>query len=220
MSPHPLIITLDGPAGVGKSTLARKIAAALGIAYLDTGAMFRSLALILQGSADPEERNLRRIFEDTHFDLRGFGDASRLFCNGRPVGDEIRTEKAGTWASRIAGNAPVRAFLKKSQQALGARLSLVAEGRDTGTVIFPQARHKFFLDAAPEVRAARRSRELEARGEKHDPAALAADMRERDRTDSERTLAPLRPAPDAVLIDTSKLDITAVFDVLMRHIRP
>jgi cytidylate kinase len=218
MGRPPLIVTLDGPAGVGKSTLARKLAAALGTAYLDTGAMFRRLALALKGNAELEERHLQRIFGGLHFDLRGCGDASRLFCNGEPVGDEIRTEEAGAWASRIAGSAPVRAFLKTSQQALGARLSLVAEGRDTGTVIFPHARHKFFLDAAPEVRAARRLRELEARGERHDPAALAADMRERDRMDSERALAPLRPAPDAVLVDTSGLDIDAVFDALMRRI--
>lgn len=226
MNAAPLIITLDGPAGVGKSTLARRLAAALKIAYLDTGAMFRCLALALKRArleapdgAGAEQDELRGIFAELRFELRGAGGEERLFCKGAAPGAEIRTEEAGLLASRIAARPLVRALMKEAQRSLGARASLVAEGRDMGTEVFPHARYKFFLDADPDVRALRRLRELEARGEKPDPASLAAGIRERDRQDRERANAPLRPAPDAVLVDTSHLDIDGVFAALTAHIR-
>jgi len=218
MPSSPWIVTLDGPAGAGKSTIARKLAAALGIPYLDSGAMFRCVALALQGNADIGEHALREICAGLHFTLSARNGESRLLCNGVPVGDEVRTEEVSLWASRVAGNPIVREVLKQAQRAVGARSSLVAEGRDMGTVVFPGARCKFFLDASPEVRARRRLKEMEARGEHHTLAALAAGIRERDARDRERSLAPLRPADDAVIVDTSALDAEGVLAVLTAHV--
>jgi len=213
------IVTLDGPAGVGKSTLARKLAAALGIPYLDTGAMFRRLALELHGNSAIGTHTLRNIFAGLRFALHTEQGESRLLCNGVAVGDEIRTEEVGLWAAQIAGNPLVRDMLKEAQRAVGAHSSLVVEGRDMGTEVFPDARCKFFLDACPEVRAKRRLRELNMRGENHNLAELVAKIRERDAMDRERAIAPLRPADDAVCIDTSNLDVEGVLTVLMTHVR-
>jgi cytidylate kinase len=218
MPPSSFIVTLDGPAGAGKSTLARRLAAALAIPYLDSGAMFRRVALELRGNAEIGEHELRAVCAGLNFSLAVANGDSRLLCNGAPVGDEVRTEDAGLWASRIAGNPVVRAVLKEAQRAVGARSSLVAEGRDMGTEVFPDACCKFFLDASPEVRALRRLKELETRGERHKLAELAAGIRERDARDRERALAPLRPADDAVIVDTSELDAEGVFAVLMAHV--
>ena len=219
MSSSFLIVTLDGPAGAGKSTLARKLAAALNIPYLDTGAMFRRLALELRGNADISGAELREACAGLHFILDAANGESRLYCNGVPVGDEVRTEEAGLWASRIAGHPVVREVLKEAQRAVAASSSLVAEGRDMGTAVFPDARCKFFLDADPEVRALRRLKELEARGERHTLAELVTGIRERDARDRERSFAPLRPADDAIIVDTSTLDAEGVFAVLMAHVK-
>jgi cytidylate kinase len=219
MPPSPFIVTLDGPAGAGKSTLARKLAATLAIPYLDTGAMFRRLALELRGNADISAQKLREVFVGLHFTLSAEGETPRLLCGGLPVGNEVRTEEVGLWAACIAGNPVVREVMKEAQRAVGARSSLVAEGRDMGTEVFPDARCKFFLDASPEVRALRRLTELETRGERHALAELAAGIRKRDAMDRERAIAPLRPADDAIIVDTSALDIEGVFAVLMAHVR-
>ena len=159
------IITLDGPAGVGKSTLAKRLATILGIPYLDTGAMFRTIALRLGPGAEalPEDE-LRARCNAFRFKLQGGGEHSVLLCNGVPVGPEIRTEEVGRLASRLATSTVVRDCLKEAQRSLGES-GLVAEGRDMGTVVFPTARFKFFLDARPEVRGMRRFEELQAKGE-------------------------------------------------------
>ncbi len=214
------IVTLDGPAGVGKSTLARRVAQALGIAYLDTGAMFRTIALQLgqEGlAASPAVRE--KALSALRFSLAGRGEHTVLSCNGAAAGPEIRTETIGMLASRYAALAEVRAYLKTAQQELGKQFSLVAEGRDMGTAIFPAAPHKFFLDARPEIRAERRVQQLRESGQDADPATVTEQIRQRDELDRNRAIAPLRPADDAVVVDTSDLDIDGVFDAIIRHIR-
>jgi len=214
------IVTLDGPAGVGKTSLARKVAQALGIAYLDTGAMFRVTALKLgEGAWDMPGPQLARRLAAMTFGLEGVGEKSVLYCDGMPVGDEVRTEQVGMWASRVASRNEIREYQKAAQRAIGAKTSLVAEGRDMGSVIFPKARHKFFLDADPRVRAERRADQLRAMGQSADLDTIEQSIRQRDDLDRNRTIAPLAPAPDAIIVDTSKLDLEQVFAAIMAQIR-
>ncbi|WP_027181431.1 (d)CMP kinase [Oleidesulfovibrio alaskensis] len=219
MAEH-IIVTLDGPAGVGKTTLARNIAEELGIAYMDTGAMFRSIGWKLGNmveSVPPAE--IEKKLAGFRFSLSGAGAATQLSLNGTPVGDEIRTEEVALLASAVATLPVVRTFLKKTQQKLGSEVSLVAEGRDMGTVIFPAARYKFFLDATPEERARRRYEQLTAAGETPDLKALTDQIRKRDHQDRSRVVAPLRPADDAIIIDTTELDVQGVFAAIMSKLK-
>lgn len=225
--PTPFIVTLDGPAGVGKSTLAKRLAAALDVAYLDTGAMFRTLALHLARSGwQPgdtsdaacavEDPALRNLLGECVFALRGTGAGTELLCNGEPVGDAIRSEEAGMMAARIAVLPQVRDCLKAAQRSLGAEFSLVAEGRDMGTTVFPSASRKVFLEAEPEIRAKRRWLQLQEMGNPCDLAELTEQIRQRDDQDRNRAIAPLCPADDATIIDTSRLDIDEVFAAIFR----
>lgn len=218
LPPFP-VVTIDGPAGVGKTTLAKRMADSLNVSYLDTGAMFRCWALKLGAGADKlDEAILRERCTAWPFTMTGTGSGTTLVCDGQPVRGEVRTEQVGMLAARLATVPVVRDLLKEAQQAIGASTPLVVEGRDMGTVVFPQARFKFFLDATPEVRAMRRLRELEQRGEKPQLSELTDQIRQRDSLDRNRAVAPLRPAADAVLVDTSQLDIEGVLGVMMHHI--
>ena len=214
---NPFIVTIDGPAGVGKTTLAKKVAEALHVTYLDTGAMFRAAALRLgPGAWDLPGEALASRLSGLSFDLQGVGGLSRLSCDGRPVGDEIRTEEAGMWASRLATRPEVREFMKDMQRQFGAHMSLVVEGRDMGTVVFPDAAYKFFLDADPRVRAKRRAAQLREIGKEADEEAIFEAIEARDHQDRNRSVAPLVPAPDAVIIDTTTLDLDQVFARIMQ----
>lgn len=228
---RPFIVAIDGPAGVGKSTIARRAAEELRVAYLDTGAMFRTVALHLArhgalggpgGEFDPMAVNkalLEKIFGECSFALEGAGEKTRLLCNGRAVGDEIRSEEAGMQAALAAKIPLVRERLKNIQQDLGRSFSLVAEGRDMGTVVFPDAACKLFLDAEAGVRAERRFMQLQQMGLEADLEGLLEQIRLRDYQDRNRAIAPLLPAEDAHVIDTSGMDVNQVFEQVMRHVR-
>ena len=185
-----MLLAIDGPAGAGKSTVARATAHALGYTYLDSGAMYRAVALA--GDRDPA--SLQISF-----------DGDRVLLDGEDVSDAIRTPEISDLASRRAADPAVRAVLLDKQRALLSRGDWVAEGRDIGTVVAPQAELKVFLTATPEVRADRRARQLGA-----DPGAILAEQAQRDARDSERQHSPLRPAAGAITLDTSDLGVEEV----------
>jgi cytidylate kinase len=212
MRASQFVVTLDGPAGVGKTTLAKRIAARLSVAYLDTGAMFRTVAWKLGEDAwSLPEAELARRLASLEFKLEGEAADTQLTCNGGPLDDAIRSETVAMWASRLAALPVVRDALKAAQRDIGAARSLTAEGRDMGTVVFPQARYKFFLDATPEARAQRRFQQLQAMGLPEAYASILEQIKHRDAQDRTRAIAPLKPAPDAMLVDTTDLDVDQVF---------
>lgn len=220
MASNHRIVTIDGPAGVGKSTMAKRLADALSIPYMDTGAMFRGVAWKLgEGSWDLPESKLSDKLESFTFSLQGTGAETLVCLDGEPLGQEIRTEQVAMWASNVATLPLVRAYLKQAQQQLGQDGSLVAEGRDMGTVIFPQAPYKFFLDATVEVRAQRRFLQLEAMGKPADIEELKEQIAARDHQDRNREVAPLKPADDGIIIDTSELDKEQVFQALLDKVQ-
>lgn len=212
-----LIVTLDGPAGVGKTTLAKRLAEELGVAYLDTGAMFRAIGFSLgEGARDWPEEKLTAELAKMRFAIEGEGANTRLLVNDREMGNEIRSEKVGLLASVLGTLPAVREALKRAQREIGRECSLVAEGRDMGTVVFPEARVKFFLDATPEERATRRVLQLRQMGQEADYDAILVQIKIRDAQDRNRAVAPLKPAEDAIVVDTTKLDVDQVFAELKR----
>ena len=216
------ILTIDGPAGVGKSSIAKGVASVLGVAYLDTGAMFRLLGLELakkfsrsKDFAEIPKDELLLTLQEFDFALQGSGENTVLVCNGLPVTDEIRSESAGMLAANIGTVPEVRDFLKKAQKELGSKFDLLAEGRDMGTVVFPEAACKFFLDATPEVRAMRRYKQLEELKMPANFEVLLGQIKERDYQDRNRAIAPLMPAKDALIIDTSHRSLAEVSAIIL-----
>ncbi len=207
------VVTIDGPSGVGKSTVSRKVAAALGWTYLDTGAMYRAVGVQCrrEGISLEDAAALAALLE--RLDIRLLpplheGDDVRVLLHGEDISAAVRSPEAGMMASQVSALSAVRATLTALQQKMGQAGEIVAEGRDTGTVVFPAAAWKFYLDAPPEERCRRRVGQLRAKGQAvPDEAAILAQIIQRDKQDRERTIAPLRMAEDALLIDAS--DLTA-----------
>jgi cytidylate kinase len=216
-----LIVAIDGPAGAGKSTVAKRLAKELGYTYMDTGAMYRAFAWkARQGGVDLEdEEKLREVLRRTNVELLDREGTPRVLLDGRDVTSEIRTPELSQWASKISALGPVRERMVELQRAMGARGGMVVEGRDIGTVVFPQAEVKIFLTAGPEERAKRRFAELQSQGKQVSLDETMEEMKERDRRDQERALAPLRRAEDAVAIDSTAYGVDEVMERIMREIK-
>lgn len=223
MSEKQEIVTIDGPSGVGKSTVSKKIADALGFTYLDTGAMYRAVGLFMHrlGVDLKKEKDLPALLESLDLDFippeeKG-GDVG-ILLNGENVSEIIRTPEAAMIASHVSAFPEIRKKLTEMQRQLGERGKIVAEGRDMGTVVFPGARYKFFLDADPGERTRRRVVQLREKGIPVDEKELYAMTLERDRNDRERAIAPLKPAEDAVLLDTTSSGVEDVVEKILRII--
>ena len=214
------IIAIDGYASTGKSTLAKKLAKALEYVYMDTGYMFRvltyeALQRHLFSDSGIESKALQHFLDSSQFEWRD----NALAFNGHVYGDVIRTMEVSEKVSFLAADQVVREFTLRNQRHLAQGRSIVMDGRDIGTVVFPEAKFKFFLDARPEVRAQRRWEELTQKGEKVAYETILENVLERDRMDSQRTIAPLTKAKDAIVIDTSELTVAEVFEKMRSHIR-
>lgn len=211
-----LLITIDGPGGAGKTSVSRILADRLSYRYIDTGALYRGVALaVKKAGIDPDSENeIEALCGTLELKFEWQENNLRLLSNGQDVSDLIRTPEISMLASAVSAKAVVRKFLLDLQRELGKDGGTVFEGRDMGTVVFPAADIKFFLDASLRTRALRRYREL-ADGVDQTPEAVEEDMRRRDLNDSTRSLAPLKPAEDAVIIDSSQLSIDGVVDRML-----
>jgi cytidylate kinase len=223
MSDMQNIVTIDGPGGVGKSSVSRKVAAATGFTYLDTGAMYRGVGLyfLQQGVGLDDTAAIAEKLAELELKLLPAADEESdvgVLINGENVTDAIRTPEMAMVASRVSALPVVREILTHIQRGYGDKGSIVAEGRDTGTVVFPRAAYKFFLDATPEERARRRVLQMQARGVEADYKQTLAMLLERDKNDSERAVAPLKAAQDAVRIDTTEITVQQVVEEILRTI--
>ena len=214
----PMIVTIDGPAGAGKSSAARGLALRLGCAFLDTGAMFRAVALaaLRAGVAWTDDEALGPLVRELRLEMLA-GGVVRL--DGEDVSSLIRAPEVSQGSSVVAASGAVRPRLADLQRQVAQGRDIVCEGRDQGTVVFPLAQCKFFLVADPEERLRRRLQELRGRGQEPDETRLRREMAERDQRDSSRALSPLRPADDAVRLDTTGMSLAEVVAVLEQEVR-
>ncbi len=211
------VITIDGPSGAGKSTIAKLLARRLGFQYLDTGALYRAVALYLRtkgAEEDISDKEIERLLQGLSVN---FSDG-KVYINSEDVSEKIRTPEIGHYSSVFSARAPVRAFLLGIQQAFPERYDTVAEGRDMGTVVFPNAWKKFFLTASTEARARRRFEQLQAMGSPITMEEAIRDVKERDERDSKRALAPLKKPDDAITIDTTTLTIEETLKKILEAI--
>ncbi len=216
-----VVVTIDGPAGAGKSTVAKQLAARLGYRLLDTGAIYRSVALVSSRLGIPwsEGARLGELARDLQIRFELEGDTNHVLVAGEDITKEIRSPEISQGASHVSSHPEVRDALLSLQRRLGSGGGVVVEGRDTGTVVFPSAAAKFFLTASPEIRATRRVEELRAAGKEVDFDTTVREIRERDKLDSERAVAPMIPAADAVHVDSSGLPIEQVVTKLEERVR-
>lgn len=214
-----LVVAIDGPAGAGKSTLARRLAAALGYTYVDSGAMYRVVGLAARerGIAPDDPTALAALVDGLDFALKPDPAGQRVELDGRDVTDTIRTRVAGEWASRVAAIPEVRTRLVARQRRLGAGGGVVMDGRDIGTVVFPKADCKFFVVASAAERARRRAHEIDAPAT--ELARIQEEIEQRDRRDSERAHAPLKAAADAETLDTTGLTVDEAAERLLRRVQ-
>lgn len=215
-------IAIDGPGGAGKSTIARRAAAELGFVYVDTGAIYRAVACAaLSRGIDPsDEAAVSALLPSLQLELRWTEDGvQHVWLNGADISAQLRTPEVSTAASRVSALPVVRQFLLEQQRVVARTHDVIMDGRDIGTVVLPDADVKIFLSASPEVRARRRWLELQEKGTPDTYEAVLADLIARDERDSNRAIAPLRPADDAVLLDTSGMTLQESINAILKLIR-
>ena len=214
-------VAIDGPAGAGKSTIAKLVAKEKGYIYGDTGAMYRGLAMhFLKKGIDPENKEaVAKACQDAEVTIGYENGIQQIYLNGENVTEMLRTEEVGNMASKTSAIPEVREKLLDLQRSLAREKDVIMDGRDIGTNILPDADVKIYLTASVETRAERRYKELKEKGEKCDLAEISRDIRERDERDMTREIAPLKKAEDAVLVDSSDMTIKEVVDEICRHCR-
>ena len=214
-------VAIDGPAGAGKSSLSRKVAEKLGYIYVDTGALYRAVGLKFLNLGYDTDLNcdIDEVLKETEIDIRFVNGEQRVFLDGSDVSEEIRIPKASMMASAVSAKPAVRAFLLNMQRRLAEENNVVMDGRDIGTVVLPNATVKIFLTASAKVRAKRRFKELIEKGVETTFQAVYDDMVQRDYNDTHREIAPLKQADDAVLADTSDLDIEGSINLILNIIK-
>lgn len=215
-----IVVAIDGPAGAGKSTIAKLAAEKLGYAYIDTGAMYRSVAWKFLQTGEPfDEDFISGLSKTMLIDFKPEAKINRVFVDGTEVTDAIRTPEVTAIVSRVAAIGAVREAMVDQQRRMGEAGGVLMDGRDIGTVVFPNAQLKIFLTASVEERARRRYAEMVAKGQQVDLQQLQADIAERDKQDSERAISPLRQAEDALLLDTSDMGISEVTERILQLVQ-
>lgn len=215
------IVAIDGPSGSGKSTVAAMLSKELGYMHLDTGAMYRAVALaaVNENISFDDPAGLNELCERIRIEMRQCEDKVAVYLNGRDVTDAIRSPAMSLGSSAVSSVAQVRSHMVRLQREVGARGGIVAEGRDMGTVVFPDTPAKFYLDASPEERARRRWKQLKEMGIDEDLAKVRREMEERDRKDSSREHSPLKIADDAIHVDTTGMNIDQVVGTLAGRVK-
>ena len=215
----PYSIAIDGPAGAGKSTIAKAVAKSLGYYYVDTGALYRGLAfgLMQKGVPFADEKAVEKEIQNLDVELLYENGVQKVFCNGKDCSALIRTSEIGEGASVISQYASVREKLLDLQRNVARQHSCVMDGRDIGSVVLPHANKKFFLTASPEVRARRRTLEFREKGEPANYEAVLEEVKKRDERDMNRLVAPLKQVEDAIFIDSSDLNIEEVVDRILAY---